>query len=70
MKLMTNKPKPEKMYAVWNSKIGFYVGTRLTSKAMIEEHTKDVRMTWEDCKKSGDKVIPVLIVPIEKVSAV
>lgn len=61
--------KPEKMWAIWNKDFGFYVGTRFNRKAMIAEHTNDIRKSWEDCKKDGDRAVRVLISPIEKAKA-
>lgn len=49
------------MWAVWNPDIGFYVDTRLSRQEMIDKHTSDLGMTWDECKKVGDKVIRVVI---------
>jgi len=49
------------MWAVWNDDIGFYIDTRLSREEMIEKHTSDLGMTWDECKKAGDKVVRVVI---------
>jgi ribosomal protein S3 len=58
---MAKKMRSEDMWAVWNDDFGFYVDTRLNQKDMIEKHTSDLGMTWEECKRAGDKVVRVVI---------
>lgn len=58
---MANKMKSEDMWAVWNDGFGFYVDTRLSRQEMIDKHTSDLGMTWDECKKAGDKCIRVII---------
>lgn len=58
---MAKKMKSEDMWAVWNDDFGFYVDTRLSRQEMIDKHTSDLGMTWDECKKTGDKVIRVVI---------
>ena len=58
---MAKKMKSEDMWAVWNDDFGFYVDTRLSRQDMIDKHTSDLGMTWDECKKTGDKVIRVVI---------
>jgi pectin methylesterase-like acyl-CoA thioesterase len=56
-------------WAVWNDKFGFYVDTRLTRSEMVEKHTHDLGRSWDECKKNGDKVIKVKLVPVKTKSS-
>lgn len=58
------------MWAVWNPDFGFYVDTRLTRKEMIYKHTSDLGMTWDECKKTGDRVMRVQISAAQPLRAV
>lgn len=52
------------LWAIWNDDIGFYVDTRMSRNEMIEKHTSDLEMTWDECQKLGDKCVRVKMTAI------
>jgi hypothetical protein len=59
------KPKEETMWAVWNDRFGFYVGTAFTRKEMKEQHMSALGyLDWSECAKKGDKCIKVKVTPL------
>ncbi len=60
---METEIKPEKMWAIWNKEIGFYIGTWLTRAEAKYYHAQKTTQNgnWEFCKKRGDVVMRVQI---------
>jgi hypothetical protein len=56
--------KPEKMWAIHGT-YGFYVGTWLTRREAIQEHTLSLDKTWNACRKKGDRCVRVVITAIK-----
>lgn len=45
---------------------GLYTGWWLTRKEAIQTHTGDVGKSWKECRKKGDRVVKILIYPINQ----
>ena len=54
--------KTEKGWAITGT-FGLYCGWWFRRKDAIFWHCKNLGQTWEECKKKGDRVIKVTIVP-------
>ena len=63
---MAKKMIGDDLWAVWNDDIGFYVDTRMSRQEMIDKHTSDLGMTWDECRKAGDKVVRVVMKAAEQ----
>ena len=57
---MSEKLKPEIMWAIYGTH-GFYTDTALTRKEMIAKHCAMLGVTWEYCKRRGDRAVKVII---------
>lgn len=55
--------RPEVMWAIHGG-CGFYIGTWLTRRWAISDHTKTKGKSWKDCVKDGDRAIKVRLLPV------
>lgn len=58
---MAKRIKSAVMWAIYNDDVGFYTGTHITRKDMIDQHTKDLGRKWGDCLADGDRAVQVVI---------
>ena len=62
---MSAKYKSATMWAIYNARYGFYVGTQFTRHDMIQEHTTDLGKDWKYCRERGDSAVRVRITAID-----
>lgn len=45
---------------------GFYTGTSHTRKEAIKEHISALGVSWDYCKRRGDKAVKCIVIPVPK----
>ena len=56
-------PAPEFEWAIFGNLYGLYYGTWRTRHEAIVAHADALGISWQECRKKGDRAIKVLVIP-------